>query len=32
MGVGGLGSRVSGEGIGDFWRGNKERGKHLKCK
>jgi hypothetical protein len=25
-GVGGLGSRVKGEGIGDFWRGNQERG------
>jgi hypothetical protein len=26
MGVGGLGSRESGEGIGDFQRGNYERG------
>jgi hypothetical protein len=26
MEVGGLGSRGKVEGIGDFWRGNKERG------
>ena len=26
MGIGGLGSRWRGERIGDFWRGNKERG------
>jgi hypothetical protein len=32
MGVGGLVSRGSGEGIGGFWRGNQERGWHLKCK
>jgi hypothetical protein len=25
-GVGGLGSRGMGEGIGEFWRGNLERG------
>jgi hypothetical protein len=32
MGVGGLGSRGRGEGIGDFRRGNQERGWHLKYK
>ena len=31
-GVRGLVSRGSGEGIGGFWRGNQERGWHLKCK
>lgn len=32
MGVGRLVSRGRGDGIGSFWRGSKERGKHLKCK
>jgi hypothetical protein len=32
MGMGGLGSREREEGIGDFWRGTSERGKHLKGK
>jgi hypothetical protein len=31
-GVGGLVSRGREEGIGDFQRGNQERGQHLKCK
>ena len=26
VGVSGLGSRGRGEGLGDFWKGNKERG------
>ena len=26
MGVGGFWSKETGEGIGDFWRGNEERG------
>ena len=26
MGVGGFWSKETGEGIGDFWRGNQERG------
>jgi hypothetical protein len=30
--VGGLVSRGMAEEIGDVWRGNLERGKHLKCK
>jgi hypothetical protein len=30
--VGGLVSRGRGEGIGGLWRGNQERGYHLKCK
>ena len=32
VGVGGLVSRRSEERIGGFWRGNQERGQHLKCK
>ena len=31
-GVGGLVSRGKRERIGGFWRGNQERGQHLKCK
>ena len=31
-GMGKLVSRGRGEGIGNFWRGNQERGQHLKCK
>jgi hypothetical protein len=31
-GVGGLVSRGGGEGIGNFEKGNQERGKHLKYK
>jgi hypothetical protein len=30
-GVGRLMSRGRGEGIGGFWRGNQERGQHVKC-
>ena len=32
VGVGGLVSRGRGDGIGEFQRGNEERGYNLKCK